>query len=215
MGAPIIGIVGTLIGLLLTFRGYAMLRLIISLFGAFAGFLLGSGISMMFTSSTLVAALSGIIGALLLGILAYVSYQLAIIIAMGCIGFAIGSTAIAALTNASGTVIIIVGVAVGVGLAVLAVATDLPAVILIVLTALSGASLVVTSVVVLVGGVAMGQTTTTQVLTSMSVGWLWYGFYIVLAIVGMVVQFRATAERRSMSQQWTGGKASSQPPASS
>lgn len=214
MGAPVIGIVGTLIGLLLTFRGYAMLRLIIALFGAFAGYLLGSGIVMTFTTNTLVSSVVGLIGALALGILAYVSYQLAIIIAMGCIGFSIGSAAVAALTNASSTVIVVVGVAAGVGLAILAIATDLPAVILIVLTALSGASLVVTSVVVLVGGVAMGQMTTIEVLSSMSVGWLWYGFYVALAIVGIVVQLRSVAVRRSMRQQWS-GQANAQPPAGS
>lgn len=44
MEAIVIGIVAVAIGALLCFRGYVTMRLVISLFGAFAGFMLGVGL---------------------------------------------------------------------------------------------------------------------------------------------------------------------------
>jgi hypothetical protein len=40
----VLGAIAVLIGALLCFRGYVTMRLIISLFGAFVGFLLGAGL---------------------------------------------------------------------------------------------------------------------------------------------------------------------------
>ena len=86
MDAIVVGVIAVLIGALLCFRGYVTMRLIISLFGAFVGFLLGAGLVAGVTDSGFgqlaLSWLVGIIGAVIFGVLAYFSYQVAVVIGL-------------------------------------------------------------------------------------------------------------------------------------
>ena len=101
MDTIVVGIIAVLIGALLCFRGYVTMRLIISLFGAFVGFLLGAGLVAGVTDSSFgqlaLSWLVGIVGAVIFGVLAYISYQIAVVIGMAGIGFAIGTAVMAAV----------------------------------------------------------------------------------------------------------------------
>ena len=207
MSEVAVGIIAVLVGALLCFRGYPAMRVIISLVGAFVGFLLGAGLVAGFTDSGLgqlaLSWLVGIVGAVIFGVLAYLSYQVAVVIGMAAIGFTIGTSVMAALQLGSPTVSVIVGLASAVLLAVLAIATDLPALLLIVLTALSGASIAVTGVMVLAGTLSTQRLAGDLVLAGMAANWWWYAMYAVLAVLGIVVQTRYLSRgRRSMRQQW-------------
>ncbi|MDN5762653.1 MAG: TMEM198/TM7SF3 family protein [Microlunatus sp.] len=211
-----VGIIAVLIGALLCFRGYAALRLIISLFGAFVGFLLGAGLVAGVTDSGfLQLALSwlvGVVGAVIFGILAYVSYQVAVVLGMAAIGFTIGTSIMAALQVDSGLLTVLVGVAAAVVLAVVAIATDLPAILLIILTVLAGASVVVSGAMVLAGTTSIGRLSSDTVLTGMDNNWWWYALYAVLVIVGLIVQGRYLSRgRRSMRQQWAAPRGAAVP----
>lgn len=203
----VLGIVGVLIGALLCFRGYVAMRLIISLFGAFVGFLLGAGLVAGLTDSSFgqlaLSWLVGLLGAVIFGVLAYFSYQLAVVIGMASIGFTIGTTVMAAAGSTSQTATLAVGVLAGIVLAVVAIASNLPAIILVVLTALAGASVAVTGVMVIMGEIGLSRLTVQGVATQMASGWGWYVLYGVLALLGAFSQFRALAgRRRPMRQQW-------------
>jgi hypothetical protein len=159
----VVGIIAVLIGALLCFRGYVTMRLIISLFGAFVGFLLGAGLVAGATDSGFgqlaLSWLVGIVGAVLFGVLAYFSYQIAVVIGMAAIGFTIGTTVMAAFGIGSQVAVVAVGLVAGALLAVIAIATDLPAVILVVLTALAGASVTVAGVMVIAGSIGLNRLT--------------------------------------------------------
>jgi hypothetical protein len=203
----VLGAIAVLIGALLCFRGYVMMRLIISLFGAFVGFLLGAGLVAGVTDSgvgQLAASwLVGLVGAVIFGVLAYFSYQLAVIIGMAGIGFTIGTSLMAAIGTGSQAATVSVGVVAALVLAVIAVATDLPAIILVILTALAGASVTVTGVMVIAGAVGIDRLTAESVGAEMSRGWGWFVLYGVLALLGALAQFRALSGRpRPMRQQW-------------
>lgn len=207
MNDIVVGIVGVLIGALLCFRGYVTMRLIISLYGAFVGFLVGAGLVSGFTASGFgqltLSWLAGLVGAVLFGVLAYFSYQLAVIIGMAGIGFAIGSSVMAAIGASSSFATIAVGVLAGVVLAIIAIATDLPAILLVILTALAGASVTVAGIMVIAGTIGVSRLTVESITTEMSRGWIWYALYAALALLGMLAQFRAIAgRRRPMRQQW-------------
>lgn len=207
MDTIVVGIVAVVIGALLCFRGYVTMRLIISLFGAFVGFLLGAGLVSGITASPFgqlaISWLVGFVGAVIFGVLAYLSYQLAVIIGMAGIGFTIGTSLMAAAGVSSGFATIGVGVAAGVLLAILAITTNLPAVILVVLTALAGASVTTTGVMMIAGAVGFGQLTGEGVADPTATGWGWLALYAVLVILGVVAQFRAlSGRRRTMRQQW-------------
>lgn len=203
----VVGVIAVLIGALLCFRGYVTMRLIISLFGAFVGFLLGAGLVAGVTDSGFgqlaLSWLVGIVGAVLFGVLAYFSYQLAVIIGMASIGFTLGTSLAAALGVGSQPVALGIGVVAGILLAVLAIATDLPAILLVILTALAGASVTLTGILVLAGALGLDRLSVEGVTAAMHGGWLWYVLYGVLALLGILAQFRAlSGGRRSMRQQW-------------
>ena len=207
MDAIVVGIIAVLIGALLCFRGYVTMRLIISLFGAFVGFLLGAGLVAGVTDSSFgqlaLSWLVGIVGAVIFGVLAYFSYQIAVVIGMAGIGFAIGTGAMAAVGVGSPAATLAVGLVAGALLAVIAIATDLPAVILVVLTALAGASVTVAGVMVLVGTIGINRLTAEGVSAEMSRGWWWYVLYGGLALLGIIAQLRARSPGpRTMRQQW-------------
>jgi hypothetical protein len=201
----VVGIIAVLIGALLCFRGYVTMRVIISLFGAFVGFLLGAGLVAGVTDSGFgqlaLSWLVGIVGAVLFGVLAYFSYQIAVVIGMAGIGFAIGTTVMAAVGVGSQVAIVVVGLLAGALLAVIAIATDLPAVILVVLTALAGASVTVAGVMLIAGTIGINRLTAEGVGAEMSRGWWWYVLYGGLALLGIIAQLRSRGSR-TMRQQW-------------
>jgi hypothetical protein len=204
----VLGAIAVLIGALLCFRGYVTMRLIISLFGAFVGFLLGAGLVAGVTDSGMgqlaLSWLVGIVGAVLFGVLAYFSYQLAVIIGMAGIGFTIGTSVMTAVGPGSQLATVAVGVVAAIVLAVIAIATDLPAIILVILTALAGASVTVTGIMVIAGAIGLDRLTVEGLGGEMSRSWVWYVVYGVLALLGALAQFRAlSGRRRPMRQQWS------------
>ncbi len=94
-----------------------------------------------------------------------------------------------------------VGLLAGALLAVIAIMTDLPAVLLVVLTALAGASITVAGVMVIAGTIGINRLTAEGVGAEMSRGWWWYVLYGGLALLGIIAQLRSRGPR-TMRQQW-------------
>lgn len=204
MDTIVVGIIAIAIGALLCFRGYVTMRLVISLFGAFAGFLLGAGLVGGVATGAGVALswLAGTVGAVIFGLLAYFSYHLAIIIGMAGIGFTLGTSVMTAFGVQSGFLTLTVGIVAGVLLAILASSTNLPAVLLVVLTSLAGASVVTSGVAVLMGAIAVDRLTGSGPV-ELTGGIGWTVLYLALAVLGLITQLRAISGRhRSMRQQW-------------
>ncbi len=215
MDTIVVGIIAIAIGALLCFRGYVTMRLVISLFGAFAGFLLGAGLVGGVATGAGVALtwLAGTVGAVIFGLLAYFSYHLAIIIGMAGIGFTLGTSVMTAFGVQSGFATLAVGIIAGVLLAILASSTNLPAVLLVVLTALAGASVITSGVAVLMGALAVDRLTGSGPV-ELAGGIGWTVLYIALAVLGLVAQLRAISGRhRSMRQQWGDSSRLVAPPA--
>lgn len=204
-GELVVGIIAVLIGLIVCLRGYIALRIIISLLGAWIGFIFGgalvasvAGEGFLATTFTWVGA---IVGALLLGLLAYAFYQVAVLLGMGALGFTIATAVLAALGVDNRALIWIVAGAAALLAIVLAIVTDLPAGILIVLTALAGANIAVTGLLVLLGQLDVAD---------LEAGYVpdggvpvWAGIVaLVLAILGIVVQWRGVARDKRMRAAW-------------
>jgi hypothetical protein len=195
-----IGILAVLIGGLLCFRGYAALRVVIAVWGTFVGFVLGAGLVANVTGEGLLAsALAwtvGIVVAVLFGVLAYLYYAVSVIIGMGAIGFTLGTTLMVALGVTWSWVVVLVGLAVGILLAILAIAGDLPLVILALLGAFAGASTLIAGLLLLIGRLDRQDLASTETTTDLELGWWWTAGYVVLAIAGVAVQLRSAEARR-------------------
>jgi hypothetical protein len=196
----LIGLLAIVVGLALCFYGYAALRLVIAIWGAFAGFLLGAGIVASLTGdgflATGLAWMVGLAAALLFGLIAYLYYAVSVVIGMGAMGFALGTTVMAALGVSWNWLVVLVGVVVGVLLAFLAIAGDLPMLILAILGAFAGASVTVTGALLLFGVLERDDLATAETTASVGLGWWWTAAYLVLAIVGLVVQLRSVEARK-------------------
>ncbi|MBI4935358.1 MAG: DUF4203 domain-containing protein [Actinobacteria bacterium] len=205
----IVGIVAILVGALFCFRGWLAMRLVIPIWGAFAGFVLGAGVIQGWTGdgflSTTLSWVVGIVVGLVFGVLAYLYYEVSVIVAMAFIGFAIGVGVMSAIGVTWSWVLVIVGIAVGLVLAWFSIISDLPTGLLMALTALGGASAITGGVMLLVNRVNVDDfangTTTKDLLKDNP--W-WYVLYIGLVIAGVGAQivFREKIER-SLRDTWT------------
>ena len=206
MNDVILGVLAILIGAVFCFRGYFAMRVIIPIWGAFAGFVLGAGLVSTGGDEFLSTVLSWVVGlavALVFGLIAYLYYAVAVIIGMSAIGFVLGATLMTALGVSWSWVVILVGVITAVVLAVIAIVGNMPMVLLTLLTALAGASAVTTGLMLLFGVIdtdGFDSTTTTETASD---DWWWYAIYLALAIAGIVSQLRENErEQATLREAW-------------
>lgn len=201
------GLLAIVAGVLFCFRGYLAFRVIIPMWGAFVGLTLGAGLVASFTDEGFLrTGLAWIVGAcvaVLFALLAYLFYEVSIVIAMGSIGFALGASLMVALDISWTWVIVLVGIALGALLAVAAIVSDLPMVLLVVLSALGGASAITTGIMILIGAIDTADFTDDVVTEQADNDWWWYVLYVVLAVAGVVAQSRAAERLRgSLRETW-------------
>jgi hypothetical protein len=213
MGDVIVGILAIVVGALFCFRGYIAMRFIIPIWGAFAGFMLGAGLVASFANEGfLTSVLAWLVGfgvAMLFGLLAYLYYEVSVFIAMSAIGFALGTGLMVALGVTWSWLIILVGVAVGALLALVAMVGDLPMAILTVLTASAGATVSLAGVFLLLGVISVGDLADGSTTQQIGDDWWWYAIYLALVVAGIISQVRSTERLRgSLRDSWdaSGGR---------
>jgi hypothetical protein len=204
----IVGLLAIVVGLVFCFRGYVAMRLIIPIWGVFAGFMLGAGFIAGITDEgflrSLLAWIVGFVVGLVFGFVAYLYYEVSVLLAMGSVGFALGTSLMVALGVSWSWLIVLAGIVAGALLAFIAIVGDLPAIILEVLTALAGSSAVVFGLMLLFGAVDTADFDSANATERLDDDWWWYAIYVVLAIAGLVEQFRLTQSiRGSVRDQWS------------
>jgi predicted outer membrane lipoprotein len=206
MNDLIVGMIALLTGAVFCFRGYLAMRIVIPLWGAFAGFMLGAGI-VAGDAGFLATAFGWIVGlvvAVVFGLIAYLYYEVSVIIGMLAIGFVLGTSVMVALGVTWSWVIVLSGIVLAIALAFVGIVGDLPMVLLTILTALAGASTMVIGLMLLFNVVNVGEFNsglTTEVLDD---DWWWYVIFGVLVGAGMIMQFSDTDRRRdSLRAAWS------------
>lgn len=207
MNDVVLGLLTIVIGALFAFRGYLTMRIVIPIWGALAGFTLGaSAVGATTSDGFLGSAASWIVGilvAMLFAAIAYLYYEVSIVLAMGGIGFMLGSSLMVALNVTWGWVIVFVGVVVAVLLGLLAIVGELPMMLLTILTAAAGSSAVVGGIMLLAGSINTTEINDVGVVAAVDDSPLWWALYVVILIVGIVAQFRALDEvRGTLREQW-------------
>ncbi len=187
------GLLALVVGFVFCFQGWIAMRIVISIWGGLAGFALGASIGGSdggILSNTLSWTLA-IVLALLFAAIAYLYYAVSIALAMGSIGFTLGASALVALGVTWSWLIVLSGLALGIVLAFIAIAGDLPLLVLILLSAAAGASAIVGGLMLLTGTLDTDQITRSAVVTEqLNDDWYWYVIWVVAAVAGLVVQVR-------------------------
>ena len=185
------GLLAILVGVVFCYQGYFAMRIVIALWGALAGFTLGAAIGADdggFLSNALSWTL-GIVLAVVFALLAYLYYAVSVAIAMGSIGFVLGTSALVALGVTWSWVIVLAGLALGIVLAIVAIAGDLPMLLLVLLSAAAGASAIVGGIMLLTGTLDSDEITRSAAVTEqLNDDWYWYALWFAAAITGVVVQ---------------------------
>jgi hypothetical protein len=205
----LLGVVAVVIGGALCFRGYAALRVVIAAWGAFAGFVLGAGVVAGATGEGFLAsALAWAVGLVVaagFGLLAYAYYAISVLIGMSAIGFTLGTTAMAALGVTWSWVVVLVGIVVGAVLAMLAIAGDLPKLILALLGAFAGSSIAIGGTLLMLGLLDRGDLASADTTAALDLRWGWTVAYVALAVAGLASQLRDVGARRgTLRDDWAG-----------
>jgi hypothetical protein len=213
-----LGIVAILVGAAFCFRGYLMMRLIIPIWGALAGFTLGAGLIATGDDGFLKTGLAWAVGlafALLFGALAYFYYEFSVLLTMASVGFVLGVALMSALGVTWTWVLVLVGIIVGVLLATLAILAELPMLMLTVLSAMAGASLILGGVALVSGAVDLDMIGDDATITdTINRGPWWFIVFGGLSVLGIIFQVRYLDDiRRTVRQQWEYERGRSSEPA--
>lgn len=213
MGDVVLGIFAVVVGAVFCFRGYLAMRVIIPIWGGFAGFMLGAGLVASIADEGFLASVLGWTIGLAVGfvfaLLAYLYYEVSIFIAMAAVGFVLGTSLMVALGVTWSWLIVLVGVVVGVLLGVVSIVAELPMTLLTVLTALAGASTIVTGTMLIFGVISLDDLDSAATTQRLDDDWWWYAIYLALVIAGIVIQIRSTMRlHKSLRRSWieSGGR---------
>ena len=205
------GIIGGLIalgiGLVFAFYGFRLFIVLLPIWGFFAGFAFGAGLVAGFADErflgTVLGWVLGLVFAVVFAVLAYLYYYVAVILAMGAFGFAIGSGLVVALGVDWNWVAVLVGVIVGVILGVVSVFGNMPMIVLVVFSSFAGAVGVVGGLMLLVGTLNSADFTRGDFTNTVENGWAWSLLLLVLAFVGILSQARQRVVlRRTIHETW-------------
>jgi len=193
----LIGVFAAAIGLGLVFRGFKLFMLLLPLLGFIGGFLLGAGlIEQLFGDgffSTLLSWGAGFVLGIILAVLSYLYYWLAVRLLGGFIGYQLTLGLLAWVGfSESGVFAMFVAFAVALGFGLAFLVLNMPTVVAIVGTAIAGAGLAVAGLALALGlapqgGLADGVL---GIYASEELGWVGVVLLVGLALGGMVLQAR-------------------------
>ena len=130
---------------------------------------------------------------MIFAVLAYLYYYVAIVIAMGAAGFAIGSGIVVAIGIDWNWVAVLVGLAVGILVGLVSVFANIPMVMLVVIGSIAGAVGVTGGLMLLVGSLDTADFSRGDFTDTVSNSFIWWLLFVVLAIGGIVVQLMQRA----------------------
>lgn len=186
-------ICSVVIGAAFLFFGYAFFRILLPIWGFFAGLFFGlNGMEQLLGGTGVISVTTGLLIGIVLGIvlaaIAWYMYNLAVYLFAITVGYVIGSGFIMAAGLGDGFFAMIVGVIFAVGLVAFFHFAKMPQLFVVFVTAAAGAMAVVMGIFVLFG--VMPNEFATLRLTSNMVfnSWFWVIVWIVLTAIGMAFQ---------------------------
>jgi len=207
MADILLGLLAILAGGVMLFAGQFALRIVLPIWGFFAGFAFGAGIFAELADErflgTALGWVSGLVFALIFALLAYFFYAVAVILAMAAFGFAIGSGLVVALGIDWNWVAVLVGVAVGAVIGIVSIVGNMPMVVLAVLSSVAGAVSVVGGLMLVFGILNSADFTQASFSSAVDASWIWWVLLVVLAVIGIVAQTRQRVViQRTVNEAW-------------
>lgn len=197
----IVGLLAIFAGFVFCFRGYLLMRLVIPVWGFFAGFAAGAGFIAGLTDRPFLGTVFGWTLGMFLGLLfaflAYTYYAVAIVLAMASVGYLLGAALMVALGIDWNWLIVVVGVVFGLLLAMFSIRSRLPAVLLTVFTAMGGATAIIGGLLLVFNTIDTEQLGEGTVTSTIDASWAWWIVYFVLAMAGIGAQVAMTQQMQA------------------
>src|SRR6187431_2364882 len=185
MADILLGVLAIVAGGAMLVAGQFVLRLVIPIWGFFAGFAFGAGLVAEFADErflgTVLGWVLGLVFALIFAVFAYLYYAVAIVLAMAGFGYAIGAGIVVALGIDWNWVAVLVGVAIGAALGLVAIFGNLPLIVLVVISSFAGAVSVVGGLMLFFGSLDSEDFGSGAFTDTVSDSWAWYLLLLVLA----------------------------------
>ena len=185
-----------LMGLALCFAGYRFFRILLPIWGFFAGFQFGATIfTNIFGQGFLSTAISWVIGllvAITAAVLAYLFYAAAVVLLAGFVGYELGVGFMTWIGFQPGFIPFLVGLVVALGLVALAIVLRLPKLLILLLTAFGGAGAILAGFFVALGRISLDSLKFGEVGAIIRDHWLWGLLYLAIAAVGFAFQWWST-----------------------
>lgn len=194
----LIGLLTFLVGAAFCLAGYRLFLILLPIWGFFVGFSIGASAMVALFGGGFLATVSswlvGIVIGLVFAVLSYLFYYFAVIVLGASVGYLIGTGFMTLIGVQPGFVSFIVGVAVAAVLATLVMLLNAPKLLLIVLSALGGAATVVAGFLLMLGLIPLEAVRYGIVGAMIQGSWFWLLVWIVVACVGVVVQWESTQQ---------------------
>jgi hypothetical protein len=192
MADILLGLLAIIAGVAMLVAGRFALRLVLPFWGFFVGFAFGAGLVADLADErflgTVLGWVLGLVFAVVFAVLAYASYYVAVVLAMGAFGFAIGSGLVVAIGIDWNWLAVVVGLVVGVIIGLVSVFANMPMIVLVVLSSFAGAVGVVGGLMLLVGSLNSANFTRGDFTNTVHDSWAWALLVLVLALGGIAVQ---------------------------
>lgn len=193
-------------GLGLTFMGLRVFMLLLPVFGFISGFFLGASLVASWLDEGFLTTIAewtvGIILGVLFAALSYLYWYVGAILAAASVGAVIGMMLMAALGVDSERVIWLAAFIAGGLFGLLALILRLPIYVVMVNTAIGGAIITVTSVLLIFDQVEAEQLRWGAAWATINTSWVWWLLTVVLAAVGIAVQWRRMLETPLPEERW-------------
>jgi hypothetical protein len=203
----LLGLLAIVAGAAMLVAGQYVLRLALPIWGFFAGFAFGAGLIADIGNDrflgTVFGWIVGLVFGVVLALLAYFFYAVAVVLVMASFGFAIGSGLVVALGIDWNWLAVIVGLLVGGILGLAAIFANMPMIVLVIVGSFAGAVSTVAGLMLIFGQLNSSDFSRSDFVSTVNDSWGWWLLLVVLAVFGIVVQTRQRIlMTRSIRQVW-------------
>lgn len=190
-------LIALLFGLAVTFAGYRLFLFLLPIWGFFFGFFLGAQSVQALFGDAFLATVTGwvvgfIVGALF-AVLSYLFYLFAVAILSGSFGYALTVAILMYFGLDYGFLVWLIGIVAGIILAFVVIVFNIQKYAIIFITAIGGTGAIIYTLLVAFGNLSFQEMLFDPVRMAINNSFWWLVFFLVLAIAGIVVQWRDTA----------------------
>ena len=206
MEEVLFGVLALAVGAVFCFGGFGAFRLLLPIWGFFAGFTLGLGAVANITGDGFFATTLGWVVGLVIGLVfavfAYLFYAAAIIIFAASVGYWLFSGLLALLID-RGFVTTLVGALGAVAFGLLAIYYRLPSVVIYVFTAFFGAILMVGGTMLMINQLELGSFENGIVDAVVTTSTFWSIIWLALGLFGLITQLQLSRQMtKQLNEYW-------------